>query len=95
MKNAYVMAASAKLGFTDSEVIGIGAVLLLCTAIYLIPRTAVFGALLLTGYLGGAVATQVRAGSPAFELMFPIIFATLAWGALCLRRPGLLGRLFS
>jgi hypothetical protein len=94
MKNAYVMAASAKMGLSANAVVGIGVVLLLCTAIYVIPRTAVFGAVLLTGYLGGAVAAQVLTKSPPFELAFPIIFAVLAWGGLCLRRPGVLEGLF-
>ena len=59
--------------------------LLICTVLYLIPRTVVLGAILLTGYLGGAVATQVRIGSGAFPLVSPVILGTLLWGGLYLR----------
>jgi hypothetical protein len=61
-----------------------------CTVLYLIPRTAVLGAILLTGYLGGAVATQVRVGSPLFShILFPVYVAVLLWGGLLLRDPRL------
>jgi amino acid transporter len=60
-------------------------VLLACTILYVIPRTAVLGAVLLTGYLGGAVAANVIAGTPLFNLLFPMIFGALAWSALWLR----------
>jgi hypothetical protein len=60
-------------------------VLVAATAAYLIPQTAVFGAILLTGYLGGAVATHVHAGHGAFPIAFPIAFGALLWGGLCLR----------
>src|SRR5262249_53866329 len=63
---APVMKASAQLGYSTHAVFGIGAVLALCVVLYAIPRTALFGALLLTGYLGGAIATHVRAGNPLF-----------------------------
>ena len=53
--------------------------------IYLIPRTSTFGAVLLTGYLGGAVATNLRAGDPAFEVVFPILFGVLLWAPPFLR----------
>ena len=53
--------------------------------LYLFPRTAVLGAILLTGYLGGAVATNVRVLGPVFNIVFPIIFAALLWGGLWLR----------
>jgi hypothetical protein len=57
-----------------------------CVVVYLIPRTAVLGAVLLTGYLGGAVATHVRVGDPLFgHVLFPIYFAVLIWGGLYLR----------
>jgi len=60
-------------------------VLLVCTVLYLIPLTSVLGAILLTGYLGGAVATHVRAGEGLFSLVFPIIFGVLIWLGLYLR----------
>jgi hypothetical protein len=87
VKERHVLQAAADLGFSDSSMVGIGALLLICTAIYLIPRTAVLGAVLMTGYLGGAVAVQVRIGHPLFEDVFPIIFATLVWAGLLLREP--------
>jgi uncharacterized membrane protein (UPF0182 family) len=85
IKERHVIAAAAQMGFPVSTIPLIGAVLLLCTAIYLIPRTAVLGAVLLTGYLGGAVASQLRVSSPTFETLFPVIFGVLIWAALFLR----------
>lgn len=89
VKERHVLAAAADLGFSDDSMLLIGSLLLACTAVYLIPRTAVLGALLMTGYLGGAVAVQVRVGHPLFENVFPIIFATLVWAGLMLREPRL------
>jgi hypothetical protein len=60
-------------------------VLLACTLLYVIPRTAILGAILLTGYLGGAVASNVRAGHPVFQCVFPVIFGVLVWAGLFLR----------
>jgi DoxX-like family len=61
-------------------------VLLACTVLYVIPRTAILGAILLTGYLGGAVATHVRVGSPLFtHMLFPVYVGLLIWGGLYLR----------
>jgi hypothetical protein len=77
--------ATTQLGYPASLVIGIGILELACLAIYVIPRTSVLGAILLTGYLGGAIATQVRAGSPLFSIVFPIIVGVLIWGGLFLR----------
>ncbi len=59
--------------------------MLVCTLLYLIPRTPVLGAILLTGYLGGAVATHVRVGEGLFSILFPIIFGVLIWLGLYLR----------
>lgn len=67
----------------------IGVILLICTALYAIPQTAVLGAVLLTGYLGGAVMIQLRAGNPVFETIFPVIFGVIVWAALLLRNPRL------
>ena len=72
----------AKLGWDESLALGLAIVEIACTVIYLIPRTAVLGAILLTGYLGGAVATHVRIGDPFFV---PIILGMLVWGGLYLR----------
>ncbi|HET9283081.1 MAG TPA: DoxX family protein [Candidatus Angelobacter sp.] len=74
------------LGFQPGVVVPIGIVLLVCAILYVIPRTAILGAVLLTGYLGGAVASQVRAGNPLFShVLFPVYFAFLVWGGLYLR----------
>jgi hypothetical protein len=64
----------------------VGTILLICLVIHLIPRTAVLGAILLTGYLGGAIASHVRVGNPLFtHTLFPIYVAALIWGGLYLR----------
>jgi hypothetical protein len=79
-----------QLGYPEHTVVGIGVVLLVCLIVYLIPRTAIFGAILLTGYLGGAIATQVRVDSPLFShVLFPIYVALLVWGGVFLRCPRL------
>lgn len=85
VKPAPVVDAFIQLGYPDSLAVSIGLLLLVCVVIYVIPRTAVLGAILLTGYLGGAVATHVRVGSEPFSLIFPIIFGVLLWGGLYLR----------
>jgi hypothetical protein len=77
--------ATTQLGYPASLVIGIGILELACLAVYVIPRTAALGAILLTGYLGGAIATQMRAGSPLFQVIFPLIVGALVWGGLFLR----------
>jgi len=84
-KPVFVVEATVKLGYPESTIIGMGIVLLACTALYLIPRTAILGAILLTGYLGGAVATHVRVGESLFSILFPVIFGVLLWGGLWLR----------
>lgn len=86
IKEAHTISASAKLGWTAQGVQNIGFVLLACTIIYIIPRTAILGAILLTGYLGGATAVSVMTGYPFF---FPVIFGILAWLGLWLRDAGL------
>ena len=85
VKPPVVVEATIKLGYSDSVIIGLGVLLLACTIIYLIPRTAVLGAILLTGYLGGAIATHVRVGDPLFTIIFPVILGTMIWGGLYLR----------
>ncbi len=84
-KPPVVVAATVHLGFPESTILGIGVALLVATLLYLIPRTSVLGAILLTGYLGGAVAANVRAQQALFNIIFPVVFATIAWGALWLR----------
>lgn len=74
------------LGYPEGVLLGIGLVQLACVALYAVPRTSILGAVLLTGYLGGAVATHVRVGSPLLShTLFPIYIAALVWGALYLR----------
>jgi hypothetical protein len=85
VKPAPVVEATVKLGYPESVIVGLGIVLLSCTILYLIPRTSVLGAILLTGYLGGAVASHLRAGDGAFPILFPAIFGALLWGGLVLR----------
>jgi hypothetical protein len=85
IKEPHVIAASAELGYPLGSMVMIGALLLACTVIYIIPRSAPLGAILLTGYLGGAVASNVRISHPVFECIFPIIFAVLVWAGLLLR----------
>jgi hypothetical protein len=79
IKVPQVIQASAKLGYNASAIVGIGATLLCCTALYVIPRTSIFGAILLTGYLGGAVDANVHRGTALFNISFPIIFGVLVW----------------
>lgn len=85
IKPAPVVEATVQLGYPESSIAPIGAVLLISTVLYLIPRTSVLGAILLTGYLGGAVATHVRVGGELFPILFPAIIGALLWGGLYLR----------
>ena len=85
MKVTPVLQASAKLRYPESLIPVIGIILLVCTALYVIPRTSILGAILLTGYLGGATASQVRVGNPLFETLFPVIFGVLIWAGIFLR----------
>jgi len=82
-----VLEAGAPLGFPGADMArGLGAVLLVCTVLYMVPQTAVLGAILLTGYLGGAVATHMRVGSPLFtHVLFGVYLGILLWGGLYLR----------
>jgi hypothetical protein len=85
MKPAPVVEAFARLGYPVSVSVGIGVLALICTAIYVTPKTSVLGAILLTGYLGGAVSTHVRAGSSLFETVFPLILGALVWMGIFVR----------
>ena len=77
---------TTQLGYPASVVLGLGMLQLACLVLYLVPRTSVLGAVLWTGYLGGAVATHVRVGNPLFtHTLFPIYVAALLWGGLWLR----------
>ncbi|MCC6486262.1 MAG: DoxX family protein [Candidatus Hydrogenedentes bacterium] len=85
-KPAFVLEGLVKMGYPESLAVPLGLVELGCTIIYIIPRTSVLGAILLTGYLGGAVATHVRVEEAFF---LPIVFGVLVWGGLFLREPRL------
>jgi hypothetical protein len=85
-----VLEASGELGFAGvSMARGLGVALLVCTLLYAAPRTSVLGAILLTGWLGGAVATHLRVGSPLFtHILFGVYLGVLMWGGLYLRDTG-------
>jgi hypothetical protein len=81
---------TTQLGYPESTVFVIGVIQLVCLVLYVIPQTSVFGAILFTGYLGGAIATHLRIGSPLFtHILFPIYVALLIWGGLYAREPRL------
>jgi len=84
-KPPVVIQATEQLGYPESTIVGIGIALLASTFLYVIPRTSLFGAILLTGYLDGAVASNVRVATPLFNILFPVVFAALVWGGLWLR----------
>jgi len=85
VKPDFVVEATVRLGYSESVILPLGAILLVSTALYLVPRTSVLGAILLTGYLGGAVASHVRHEDGLFAVLFPVIFGALLWGGLVLR----------
>jgi DoxX-like family len=85
VKPPIVVDTTVKLGYPESVILGLGIVLLVCTVLYIIPTTSVLGAILLTGYLGGAVATHVRVGEGTFSVSFPIVMGVLIWLGLYLR----------
>lgn len=81
---------TTSLGYQADSVLWIGGIELVCLILYLVPRTAVLGAVLMTGYLGGAVATHVRISSPLLtHTIFPVYVALLLWAGLYLREPRL------
>lgn len=85
LEPAPVVDAFAHLGVPLHLSVGIGVIALICTALYAVPQTSVLGALLLTAYLGGATATQVRAEAAWFPVLFPSLMGALLWGGLALR----------
>ncbi|SIN82985.1 DoxX-like family protein [Singulisphaera sp. GP187] len=90
MMVAPVVKASTELQVPERVIPGIGIVLIVATLIYLIPQTSVLGAILLTGYLGGATWTHVRMiGGPVFPIVFTCLFSAIIWGSLYLREPRL------
>lgn len=86
LKLAPVVETTVNLGYPESLIVGLGIVMLICTVLYLIPKTSVLGAILLTAFLGGAVATNLRVGTPLFShVLFPVYLGLLVWGGLYLR----------
>ena len=86
VKPAMVVEGTTTLGYSESVILPLGIILLACTILYVIPQTAVLGAILLTSYLGGAVATHVRVGNPLFtHILFPVYLGVLLWGGLFFR----------
>ena len=86
IKPEVVVKGTLELGYPESVIVALGVVLLVSIILYAIPRTSVLGAILVTGYLGGAVATHLRVGNPLFShTLFPVYFGVLLWGGLYLR----------
>ncbi len=85
VKSVASMEGSVQLGWPESAVQPIGIVLVICTLLYIIPRTSILGAILLTGYLGGATSVMVRAMQPGHPYFFPVAFSVLVWAGLFLR----------
>lgn len=82
---AAIREQSTQMGFPPAKLTGVGLALLVSLVLYLVPRTSVLGAILLTGYLGGAVAVNVQTGAGPGLILFPAVFGVLAWGGLWLR----------
>jgi hypothetical protein len=82
----FVAEAMTRMGFPEATARPIGLILLACVVLYVVPRTAVLGAILLTGYLGGAICAHVRLLDPLLShVLFPIYVAAMLWGSLYLR----------
>jgi hypothetical protein len=85
-KPQMVVEGTLELGYQESVIVPLGIILLVCTLLYAFPKTSVLGAILLTGYLGGAVATHVRISNPLFtHQLFPVYLGILIWLGLFLR----------
>jgi hypothetical protein len=85
VKPDFVVENTVKLGYSEAVIFPLGVVLLACVVLYVVPQTALLGAILLTGYLGGAVDAHVHHGDGAFEISMPVIFGALLWGGLVVR----------
>ncbi len=89
MNAAPVLDACARLEVPERVIPALGVVLIASTVLYVVPWTSLLGAILLTGYLGGAVWTHLRMNEPVFPILFPILVGAMIWGGLCLREPRL------
>jgi hypothetical protein len=85
IKPEFVVEKTAELGWPESSIVPLGMVLASCTILYLIPRTAAVGAILLTGYLGGAIAAHVQHKDGLFPIVFCTVFGAILWSGLLLR----------
>ena len=83
MKTASVLEAFTRAGLPERLIIPVGVIELVCVIVYVIPQTAVLGAILMTGLLGGATLTNLRIGDPTYPM--PVVLGMLAWGGLFLR----------
>jgi len=87
LKPAELVEGFEHMGLPEGLAFGLGVLELSCTIVYLIPQTSALGAILLTGYLGGATLTHLRIGDPWLELLTPVLLGALVWGGLFLRDP--------
>lgn len=78
-----------EIGYADAVMLPLGIVTLLSVVLLWVPRTAMIGALLVTGFLGGAVGVHVRQGDPLLNILIPVVFASVIWIGLCMRNPKL------
>lgn len=85
MKSEMAVTGALDMGFDESSIVTLGILLLVSTALYIIPKTNIFGAVMLTAWLGGAVATHMIHGDPIGMTIFPVIFGIIVWFALVLR----------
>jgi hypothetical protein len=85
VKPPFVVERTVGLGFSEEVIVPLGVALLVSTLLYLFPLTSGLGAILVTGYLGGAVATHLHHGDPAWQIVFPVIFGVVLWIGLVLR----------
>jgi len=85
IKSTSSIQGSEQIGWPEHYLQSIGIVLLICTVLYIVPRTAILGAILLTGYLGGATSVMVRAEMAGHSFVFPVVFGILVWAGLFLR----------
>lgn len=91
MESETAVSQAVEMGYPAGSIRFLGIVLLVSTLLYLIPRTNVLGAILLTAWLGGAVATHVIHGDPIENILFPVFFGLVIWALLLLRDPGMAG----
>jgi hypothetical protein len=86
MRVAPVLESFAQLGYPASLAVAIGTIELICVVFYVVPRTSILGAVLVTGLLGGAISTHLRVGDPLFShVLFPVYLGVLVWGGIWLR----------